>query len=383
MIKGVQLQLLMGSVSAEPVPKALIDAVQSVQVTENDSNQSGFQISFSIAKESLIQRELLPGGFFDAPRRVIVVVTTNGNPEVLIDGVITRHELSVSGEPGAATLTITGLDLSQLMDLIDLSGFPWPALPPSARVAIMVAKYAMFGIVPKVLPSVLLAVPNPLETIPSQRGTDLAYIRRLASQVGYVFYIEPGPSAGMSFAYWGPQIKAGAVQPALSVNMDGHSNIDSLNLGFDGIRKTLFTFFVREDTTGITIPIPVPDTTPLNPKLGARAPMPLSYTKLDMASPEGEDDSTAKFQAVAAAARGLARAAQRADVISGSGSLDVSRYGRLLRARRLVAVRGAGSNYDGDYYVKSVSSTLRAGEFKQSFRLTRNAFGSLSSEVPV
>jgi len=383
MIRGVHIELLMGVVVATPVPAELVDAIKSIQVTENDTSQSGFQISFAAGKESLIQRELLPLGFFDAPRRVIVVVVTNGSPEVLIDGVITRHELAVTGEPGASTLTVTGLDLSQLMDLIDFSGFLWPAMPPSARVAIMVAKYSMFGIIPKVLPSVLVVVPNPLENIPPQRGTDLSYIRRLASQVGYVFFIEPGPVAGMSFAYWGPQIKVGEVQPVLSVNMDGDSNIEALNLSFDGIRKTLFTFFIREDASGATIPIPVPDISPLNPPLGPRPPIPLSYTKLDMASPEGEDDSTAKFEAAAAVSRGLARAAQRADVISGSGSLDVSRYGGVLRARKLVAVRGAGTNYDGHYYVKSVSSTIRPGEFKQSFRLTRNAFGSLTSEVSV
>ncbi|MCP4127243.1 MAG: hypothetical protein GY753_09300 [Gammaproteobacteria bacterium] len=383
MLSGVHLQLRMGMVATEPVPQELVESLQSVQVTENDTNQSGFQLSFAAGKESIIQRELLPLGFFDAPRRVIVVVTVNGDEQVLIDGVITRQELAVTGEPGNTTLTITGLDLSQLMDLIDFSGFPWPAMPSSARVAIMVAKYAMFGIIPKVLPSVLIAVSNPLDVIPAQRGTDLRYIKRLASQVGYVFFIEPGPAPGMSFAYWGPQIKVGEVQPALTVNMDADSNVESLNLSFDGIRKTLFTFFIREDNSGVSIPIPVPDIGPLNPPLGSRPPIPLSYTKLDLASPEGEDDSTAKFKVAAAASRGLARAAQRADVIAGSGSLDVSRYGRVLRARKLVGIRGAGHNYDGHYYVKSVTSNISPGEFKQSFRLTRNALGPLSAEVPV
>ena len=229
----------------------------------------------------------------------------------------------------------------------------------------------------------LVAVPNPLEIIPSQRGTDLAYIKRLASQVGYVFYIEPGSNPGRSSAYWGPQIKAGEVQPALSVNMDADSNVESLNLSFDGTRKTVFTFFVQEENTRIPIPIPVPDITPLNPPLGRRSPIPLSFTKLDMACPAGDDDSTAKFQPVAAAARGLARASQRADVISGAGSLDVTRYGRILRPRKLVGVRGAGINYDGYYYVKSVTSNLSPGAFKQNFSLTRNAFGSQTSEVAV
>lgn len=201
MLEGVRVQLLMGPIGADPVPAELADALQSVQVTDSAGSPGGFQLTFAASKESIIQRELLPGGFFDAPRRVILVAITNGRPEVLMDGVITRQELSMSNEAGAATLTITGSDLSQMMDLIDFSWFPWPAMPPDARVAIIIAKYAMYGLIPLVVPSVLIAVPNPLDVIPTQRGTDLAYVKRLASQVGYIFSIDPGPAVGTSFAY--------------------------------------------------------------------------------------------------------------------------------------------------------------------------------------
>lgn len=381
MIEGANLELLMGPVSAEPVPKELADALVNAQVTQNDTGASGFQMTFHTSKQSPVIRELLPSGFFDAPRRVILVVAMNGRRTVLMDGVITRQELATSSDPGASTLTITGSDLSQVMDLIDFSGLPWP-MPPSARVALMVAKYAMYGVIPKVLPSVLIAQPNPLERIPKQRGTDLAYIRRLASQVGYVFYIEPGATPGMSFAYWGPRIKVGTVQSALSVNIDGASNVDALSLSFDGIRKTIFVFYIQEENSKVPIPIPVPDIGPLNPPLGRRLPVPLSFTNLGNAAPEGEDDSAAKFDAMTAAMRGLARASERADVISGSGSIDVARYGAMLMPRALVGVRGTGPTYDGHYYVKSVSSTIGRGSFKQSFRLTRNAFEPFSQEIP-
>lgn len=381
MIEGTTLELLMGSVKAVPVPKELADALISVQATQNDVGASGFQLTFHASKRGPVIRDLMPAGFFDAPRRVILTVSMNGQRSVLVDGVITRHEISVSSNPGASTLTVTGSDLSQVMDLIDFSGLPWP-MPPSARVLVMLAKYAMYGILPKVLPSVLVAQPNPLERIPKQRGTDLAYIRRLAQRVGYVFYIEPGPVPGMAFAYWGPRIKVGAVQPALSVNIDGASNIDSLTLSFDGIRKTVFVFYIQEENSKVAIPIPVPDIGPLNPPLGKRMPPPLSFTNLGNVAPQGDDDSSAKFDVASAAMRGLARASERADVISGSGTLDVARYGRMLAPRGLVGVRGTGPSYDGHYYVRSVSSTLGRGRFVQNFRLTRNAFESLSQEIP-
>ena len=58
------------------------------------------------------------------------------------------------------------------------------------------------------------------------------------------------------------------------------------------------------------------------------------------------------------------------------------RYGRVLQARGLVGVRGAGLAFDGLYYVESVTSTMKRGEFKQSFKLTRNGIVSLMPAVP-
>ena len=84
-----------------------------------------------------------------------------------------------------------------------------------------------------------------------------------------------------------------------------------------------------------------------------------------------------------AIARGLAEAAKSQDAVTGNGSLDVLRYGRMLKARGLVGVRGVGVAYDGLYYVQTVTSTLRRGEFKQSFNLTRNGLVSITPRVPV
>ena len=69
--------------------------------------------------------------------------------------------------------------------------------------------------------------------------------------------------------------------------------------------------------------------------------------------------------------------------MSASGTLNVLRYGRVLKARSLVGVRGAGLAYDGLYYVKSVTHDIKHGEYKQSFTLTRNALISTAPTVPV
>jgi hypothetical protein len=76
---------------------------------------------------------------------------------------------------------------------------------------------------------------------------------------------------------------------------------------------------------------------------------------------------------------GLAAAAQNAEAVNCEGSLDVTHYGGVLSARKLVGVRGAGPAFDGLYYVKSVTHKIKRGEYKQNFTLTRNG---LVSTVP-
>jgi hypothetical protein len=372
MSSGFYLSLLMGGVLPVPVPKYVVDAMWKVQISSSTDQRSGFQISFLAGKTSPIMQELLPSGFFDPPSRVILVLTMDGRSTTLMDGVITRHELAPSGEPGQTSLTLTGLDVSQIMDLVDLSGFPWWAMPAEAQVALILARYAIYGIIPIIIPSPLVFVPNPLDSLPSQRGTDYAHIRKLADDTGYVFFVEPGPTPGTNFAYWGPEIKVGVPQPALSVNMDASTNVESLSFSYDGLAKTVHVLFVQDKVSKIPLPIPIPDITPLNPPLGVKAPSPLSVTFLNR--PQELEDDTSKYDIIQAATRGLARASQSSDVISGSGSLDVLRYGRILKARGLVGVRGAGVAYDGLYFVKSVTHNIKRGEYKQNFSLSRNAF---------
>ena len=214
----------------------------------------------------------------------------------------------------------------------------------------------------------------PIDKIPAQKGTDLAYIQELARQVGYVFYVEPGPAPGTNIAYFGPEIKLGVPQPALNLDMDALTNVESLSFSFDPTKGVLPIVYIQNQLTRVPIPIPIPNLNPLQPPLGA-LPTPIANLKVLK--------DTAKMSPMRAISAGLAEAAKSQDAVSGSGSLNVLRYGRVLKARGLVGVRGAGVAYDGLYYVSSVTSRLKRGEFKQSFELTRNGLVSITPNVPV
>ncbi len=373
MLKGIHLTLMIGPAVPVPVPQLVLDALTSVEVTIRDSGPSGFQLSFTLNNRSPLHTMFLLAGSSPIPvMRVIIILTMNGQPNVIMDGVITHQNTSPGKEAGQSTLSMTGEDLSAVMKLNDSSGRQYPAMPAEARVALILAQYAGLGIIPKIIPSVLIDVPIPTHEIPSHEGSDLAYINSLAERVGYVFYIDPGPVVGSSTAYWGPQVKVGAPQPALNVNMDAYTNVESLNFNFDGQSRVQPLLRVQEEDQNILIP--VPDITPLNPPLGLIEPLPNRVKRLT---------ETAGLSTTQAAVIAMTTAAKSAEAVTGDGSLDVLRYGRLLQSRQLVGVRGAGPAFDGLHYVSSVTHRIQRGEYKQSFNLSRNGLISTVQNVPV
>jgi hypothetical protein len=366
----------MGPMVPLTVPRAALDALASVEVTVEDTDASGFQLTFSIDKQSPLQiLFLLTGGAPLLFMRVVLTATVNGVANVLVDGVITNNEISPGDKGSNSTLTVTGKDLTVLMDQSNWSGFPFPACPPEARVAMLLAKYALFGVVPLIVPSIMIDEPLPIDQIPSQQGTDLQYIRSLAEQVGYVFYLDPGPVPGVTKAYWGPQIKVGSVQQALNADMDAYTNVESLHFRFNQEQNRIPVVYIYNEETGITIPIPIPPVTPLNPPLGLIPPLPTNI----LGDLKPFRDDLAHRPIPQAIMMGLAAAAKYVEAVTCEGSLDVTRYGTILKARQLVGVRGSGPAFDGLYYVKRVTHQIKRGEYKQSFTLTRNG---LVSTVP-
>src|SRR6187397_1165807 len=101
------------------------------------------------------------------------------------------------------------------------------------------------GMIPLVIPRLFPDVPVPTEKIPIHQGTDYAYVNQLAEEAGYVFYVDPGPAPGTSIAYWGPEIKVGVPQPALSLDFDGQRNVDSLNFSFTGDQAATPVAFIQ------------------------------------------------------------------------------------------------------------------------------------------
>jgi hypothetical protein len=366
---GIRLQLLIGRPEVpQPAPYEVVDSLISLQVTNNDRQRDGFQMEFSLGKDSLLEYGLLRSGVLDVKNRVIIMVIFGTLPQVLIDGIITKHQVMPSNDPGRSTLDVTGEDISVKLSFEDQS-LTYPNQSDSSVVRKILADA---GFVPQV--SETDDTPSELERVPTQQCNHLQHIQRLARRNGFVFYVEPTNVPGVNNAYWGKEKREGQPQPALTLNMGAQTNVDTpINLSFNALGPVEPEVSIIEPFTKLAIPIPLP--TSFLPSLTSQPVKALRKVK-------SRDAANLSFpQALLKALNGV-RAASGA--IEATGEVDAVRYGRALRSRRLVDVRGAGQSYDGTYYVQQVVhniTRLPEGKYTQNFTLTREGRGAKGTSV--
>ena len=366
-ILGVRAIILMGPTVPLPVPAEVTNAFESAEVTSDAGGKDGFQIVFKLSKGSKLEYNMLVGRQVEPFTRVVIAVAFGAIPEVLIDGIITNHQLAPSNQPGESRLTVTGSDVSIMLDLEEKNE-QHPNQPDWAIVTKLLAGYAQYGLIPTATPT--SDVPIELLRIPRQTDTDLGFIRRAAERNGYVFYIEP-VTIGVNTAYWGPENRLSVPQSALTMDMGPATNVKQLSFANDALAPVATEGSFLEPVTKTTIPIP-----PLPP---LRIP-PLSASPV-AARRKVLLRQSANLNPAQAAASSVSASTRAPDAVTGNGEIDNARYGKVLRARRLVGVRGVGLSYDGFYYVRRVSHRIRPGEYTQSFTISREGTGTLTPVV--
>jgi len=363
---GIRLMLLMGKTVPTPASYDVSTALTTVEVTNSTEQGDGFQLTFTLGKDKAKEYGLLQGGTFDPSTRVVIGVLLGATPEVLIDGIIMHHELTPSYEPGMTTLTVKGKDVSVMLDLEEKND-KYENQLDSVIVTRLIANYAKYGLVPQV--TATTDVPIVTQRIPRQHETDLKFIQRLAKRNGFVFYIEP-LSFGTSTAYWGQENRLGVPQPALTMNMGPWTNATLNNFSQDALAPVEAKGVFVEPITKISIPIPSLPSLRIPPFASSATP-PLRTVLLR----ESANQNVAQ-----AGLAGLEASMSAPDAVTSGGEVDTVRYGHVLRARKLVGVRGVGASYNGNYYVKSVTHNFDRGKYTQKFELSREGTGSL---IPV
>lgn len=370
---GLHLQLLIGETVPTPVPLKLNEALESVEVTHKDEGRSGFQLVFEMGRSVL---DLKDYAFLKEPRlkpfnRVLLNVLFGLKPQPIMDGIITNQQLAPGADPGTSKLTLTGEDVSVMMDL-EKEARAYPNLSDNLIVALILLPYVLSL---RIIPQIETPRNSQARTVDQQtttqpkNATDLEYLKELATRHGFVFYVETGTVPGTNVAYWGPPVRRGTRQGALSVNMGPHTNIESISFKYDELTPKKMTFTLAdggEETVERPTRIP-----PLATRI------PTAHKRDFLTRPDGMTDAEARQRAQGDVNKSFD------SVVTATGTLDALRYGRILQPRRLVDVRGAGEHYDGTYYVKSVTHKIdvRKGEYKQTFSLTREGVGTTTPFV--
>ena len=126
--KGIQLTLLMGPIIPLTAPRVVMDALDSVEVQTSDESASGFQLKFQFTSKSELNTIFLIAAgnstsMATPPLRVLLIVTLNGTPQPLFDGVMTNVEVQAGSQSSPGTVTVTGEDLRLFASAGTVGGF--------------------------------------------------------------------------------------------------------------------------------------------------------------------------------------------------------------------------------------------------------------------
>ncbi len=376
---GVHLSLLIGPTLPVPATPDIAEAVQTVSVTQNDEGRSGFQIVLQVGRSGpadLMDYRLLLNPLLAPFNRVIISVLFEALPSVLIDGIITNRQFTPGNQPGLGTLTLTGEDVSVMMDLAKKRQ-SYPAMSEPLIALAIIAAYAQYGLIPMVIPPASIDQPLPIDRTPVQQATDLEHLKSIGERFGHVFYVDAGPAPGVNTAYWGPPVRAAAPQRALTVSMGPQTNVESINFAYNGLAATVVDDQIQDKDSNITVPVKTFVSTRL-PPLALIPALPTQLPNVRTALLE----RSAGLTAMEAYTRAQGVTDKSVDgVATAQGELDALQYGGVLKPRGIVGVRGAGFTHDGLYYVKSVSHAISKGQYKQRFSLTREGVGPLTPVV--
>jgi phage protein D len=369
---GIHFSLQMGATVPVPVEQSLMEVWESAEVKVTDAGRSGFQLVFKLGRGpgDLHDYALLADPVVAIGSRVVMGATVGGMPQVLFDGFITNQQFKPSPKPGESKLTLMGEDLSYVMDQEERNE-EYPGQSDEGIVQTILDRYTMYGVTAAVTTPEVNEQPTEDEGTPAQQATDYAHLLELAKRHGFTFYVEPGPRSGESMAVWGPPVRAGAPQPVLSVNLGAETNVISLDFDLDGLAPEVYSGFIQDRSDNSLVS--VSSSSVSRQTLGTGDPLARARTRIFR-------QSAAASATAFAAAQALTDASVES-AVKATGELDVTRYGGILAARALVAVRGAGFLFSGFWYVKEVTHKIQPGSYKQAFALAREATGAASNTV--
>ncbi|MGH9884441.1 MAG: phage late control D family protein [bacterium] len=343
---------------------SLLKCIQSVTVEEDLDVGSSCSIELEACRNEDGTWPYLEDDNLEVWNRVTVLAAFPKQTETVFDGYISHTSVRTNADASNMTVEISGVDASYHMNVEEKTRI-WRNQTYEDIATAIIGEYEF---TPYVADAPAPGTP-PLQV--AQRSTDHRFLRELARRRGYEFYV-----LGAN-AYFRPADLTKAPQKVIAINFGEETNCNDLQFQSDGTAPTEASVAYFDAMEGEAKVDQQMDSglTPLGTELlsSLRGQVPIPQTKriargLGFSSPA---------QAAEYAAGMLRR---NGWWVTAHGTMSGLRYGRVLRSRKLVTVKGAGPNFNGNYYVRRVRHTLTSRTYMMEFDLSRNALGKLGSE---
>jgi uncharacterized protein len=376
----------------DPAGDDLYGDIREVEVEETVEGPSTFRLTIGIVQDasgawshidddvlSLFTRITVSLGFLAAPGGAGNGAAVGGFPgaspaglEPLIDGYITQVDLCLGATATDAWLEVQGMDAGVLLGLEEKAR-AWPNMADSDIVQQVVSGYALQVDAQDTTP-----VRQDTETLVLQRGSDAQLARQLAARNGYLFYFARQRGEQRATCHFGPPKLDGTPQASLAAQVGEDSNLVSLQVSMTGVRPLAVTARQvdarsKEDAEGTAQGSQLRS-------LGQEGLSDLVAGKLgQLVTPQDSQAGMLLLAQPSADPTELAAVTQAVRdtsewLIMAHGEINSDAYGAVLRAGRLVPIRGAGKEYSGNYFVTRVRHLMQStGVYRQLFTARRNA----------
>ncbi|MBI3803965.1 MAG: phage late control D family protein [Nitrospirae bacterium] len=343
----------------------LIPDLVRIEVEESVDDASVFRIELALTVEKNGTWRYIDDDRYTLWNRLSIEAGyPDSGVETLIDGYITHLNVNLSNDAQEATLEISGMDASALMDLEEKQRV-W-ANKKDSEIAQEI--FISYGLSYEVEDTV---VRQP-ETVSAvlQTESDIRFLRRLAARNGFECAVQ-----GSKGYFRSPTLDL-PPQKTLAIQFGGETNLTGLRFRVDGTApadleiRRIDPFEKEEEKETLT-------ESPRR-KLGKKE-------LADFQSGQRSGRLLLKNQVASSSQemRGRLREGYRGGerFVQVEGEIDSRPYGAVLRSKRLVTVKGAGAQWSGLYYVTRVRHLFTLDGYTQHFEGIRNGLGLTGEEV--
>lgn len=354
-------------VNGTAAPPEVLATVQQLEIEDHADKADMLRVRMLTGvRESGSGWTLLDDELFQRLTNLRVTINVGSNPGLpLIDAYIMDSRVKLSNTPGKSEIEIVAMDPTVLMTL-DEKVRAWPNMSDSD---IASALFGEYGFETDIEDTGVSYDEDHSKTM--QRSNDIAFLKSLAKRNGYECFVELNESGAATGHFHKPRVEE-TPQGVLSVNLGEATNVNAFNARFDMLKPVV----------AVARSLDIESAEGQDGQADSAAIRNLgSGTTVDPSRPRRVLLSGTGLSKVAELQNAAQAAVDRSSfAIVAEGEMNTVAYGSVLKAKKLVMVRGAGTQFSGTYYVRKVLHAFSGEGYTQKFLAERNALGLEGSE---